>query len=111
MKNTITLKLNKDFRKLYFNAKYKSNKFIVTYLIKNNKNINRIGITTSKKIGNAVVRNRSKRIIRAAFLELEKSLPLGYDFVFVARNEIVNLKSYNVYYHIQKQINFLIKNI
>lgn len=47
-----------------------------------------MGITTSKKIGNAVERNRSRRLIRAAFREIYKKYEnelQGYDFVFVAR--------------------------
>lgn len=108
MKNIISLKLNKEFRKLYFNAKYKSNSYIVTYVLRNNKNINRVGITVSKKVGNAVVRNRAKRIIKAAFFILKDDIPLGYDFVFVARNNIINLTSTDIYLYIKKQIFFLL---
>lgn len=55
-----------------------------------------MGITTSKKIGNAVERNRSRRVIRAAFRD---NLPLikgGYDIVFVARSRTKHLKSTDV---------------
>ena len=55
-----------------------------------------MGITTSKKIGNAVVRNRCRRIIRAAFYEISPMINGGYDFVFVARTKTKFLKSTHV---------------
>ena len=55
----------------------------------------RIGITTSKKIGNAVQRNRSRRVIRAAWLDIARDAEFCgcWDFVFVARNKTKFLKS------------------
>ena len=81
----VTLKENRDFKRL--NAKGKScpHPLLVTYARKNRLNINRVGITTSKKIGNAVSRNRARRIIREAYRSLEMELPVGWDLVFVAR--------------------------
>ena len=55
-----------------------------------------MGITTSKKIGNAVERNRSRRVIRAAFRDNLPSVKGGYDFVFVARSKTKYLKSTDV---------------
>ncbi len=55
-----------------------------------------MGITTSKKIGNAVERNRCRRIIRAAFYEVSPLISGGYDFVFVARTKTIKLKSTDI---------------
>ncbi len=55
-----------------------------------------MGITTSKKIGNAVERNRSRRVIRAAFRDIFPSVKGGYDIVFVARSKTGYLKSTDV---------------
>lgn len=55
-----------------------------------------MGITTSKKIGNAVERNRCRRIIRAAFREISPMLNGGYDFVFVARTRTIKKKSTDI---------------
>ena len=52
-----------------------------------------MGITTSKKIGNAVERNRCRRVIRAAFREISPLIPGGFDFVFVARTKTKFIKS------------------
>ena len=66
--------------------------------MKNRAGICRIGITTSKKIGNAVERNKSRRLIRAAFQNVYKEYGEyleGYDFVFVARGRTRYRKSYD----------------
>lgn len=91
------LKQNSDFRRAYGRGKSYSDPALVTYVLKNNRaGICRMGITTSKKIGNAVERNRCRRIIRAAFRELIPQLKSGYDFVFVARTKTKKIKSTQV---------------
>jgi ribonuclease P protein component len=60
--------------------------------MKNKVGCCRTGITTSKKIGNAVKRNRSRRIIRAAYAELEGKIQGNWDFVFVARSATTRAK-------------------
>lgn len=93
--NVSILKQNSDFRRAYGRGKSYSDPALVTYVLKNNRaGICRMGITTSKKIGNAVERNRSRRIIRAAFRELTPYIKGGgFDFVFVARSKTKHLKS------------------
>ena len=63
------------------------------YIFKNKTKNNRVGITTSKKIGKAVTRNRARRVIRAAYRQNEELLKTGYDFVFVARAKTAEMKS------------------
>lgn len=91
------LKQNSDFRRAYGRGKSYSDPALVTYVLKNNRaGICRMGITTSKKIGNAVERNRCRRVIRAAFRELCPQISGGYDFVFVARTKTKLIKSTQV---------------
>lgn len=52
-----------------------------------------MGITTSKKIGNAVERNRARRVIRAAYRSIETQISGNYDFIFVARSKTKFTKS------------------
>lgn len=61
--------------------------------------VNRVGITVSKKIGHAVVRNRAKRIIREAYRSLERDFPVkkGFLVVIVARDAIKEAKSSEIY--------------
>lgn len=112
MKNVVTLKLNKEYKRAYFQGKYKAHPFLVTYLIKNRKGENRIGITTSKKIGKAVERNRARRVIRAAYLSVREEItfPAGYDLVFVARPLTAQQKSTAIAKTMKKQILFLLQS-
>jgi ribonuclease P protein component len=48
----------------------------------------RVGISVSKKLANAVKRNRLKRQIRACIMDVLKNYTNGYDLVFVARREL-----------------------
>lgn len=98
MQNMQVLKQNSDFRRAYGKGKSYSDPALVTYILENNRAGScRVGITTSKKIGNAVERNRCRRIIRAALREIEPQIHGNYDFVFVARSRTKHIKSTDVY--------------
>ena len=84
---------NKDFLTLYKKGKYSASKYSVIYVRPNGRPYNRLGITAGKKVGNAVCRNRAKRLIRLAYREAEAELPVGMDIVIVARSLICNIKS------------------
>ena len=58
---------NKDFLTLYKKGRYAASKYSVIYVRPNGKPFNRLGITAGKKVGNAVCRNRAKRLIRLAY--------------------------------------------
>ena len=60
---------------------------IVTYALKNRLGYTRLGITTSKKIGKAVQRNRARRLIKTAYRNLLPEIAPGYDLVVVARTK------------------------
>ena len=85
-----TLKLNRnaDFQRLYRLGAFCSLGSALLYVMPNQLPYNRLGITAGKKVGNAVMRNRAKRIIRAAYTEAEKLAPVGLDLVIVARSEL-----------------------
>lgn len=101
---TTIIKSNKDFMRAYKKGKFTANKFISVYYVPNRSPYNRIGITTSKKIGNAVARNRARRIIRAAYRNSEKMFPIGFDIVFVARPDIISEKSTNIERFIKQRV-------
>ncbi len=100
----ITLKENRDFHRLYAHGKSYVGAALVTYVIKNRKSVTRIGITTSKKIGKAVMRNRSRRVIREAYYLLMNEVKPGYDIVFVARGKTPFVKSTLILRMMRKQL-------
>ncbi len=112
MKNLVTIKLNKEYKRAYFQGKFKAHPVLVTYMVPNRGKGNKIGITTSKKIGSAVVRNRARRVIRAAYLSVRERVvfPKGYDIVFVARSDTALMKSNKLEKIMEKQILFLLQN-
>ena len=84
---------NKDFLALYKKGRNAASKYSVIYVRPNGKPFNRLGITAGKKVGNAVCRNRAKRLIRLAYRNAEVNLPVGMDIVIVARTAICSIKS------------------
>lgn len=90
---TVVMKENKDFLTMYKKGRYITSKYSVIYVKPNNRPYNRFGITAGKKIGNAVARNRAKRLIRLAYQKAEIKLPVGIDIVIVARSGILGIKS------------------
>ncbi len=86
MKNYESLKKNSQFQKVYKTGKSKANKYLVMYVIENGLNINRLGISVSKKVGNSVVRHRLTRLIRESYRLNENKFNSGLDLVVVARN-------------------------
>ena len=79
---------NADFQRLYRTGAFCSLGSALLYVRPNHLPYNRLGITAGKKIGNAVKRNRAKRIIRAAYAAAEPLLPIGLDVVVVARSSM-----------------------
>ncbi len=95
---------NHDFRRAYSKGKSLVGPFAVSYVRKNRMGITRVGITTSKKIGNAVTRSRSRRVIREAYRQLMPRVKQGYDLVFVARSRTAGAKSQQVKKQLEKQL-------
>ena len=87
MKKTETLNKNRDFLRAYKSGVYSASDLLVCYTVKNRSGCVRYGLTASKKVGNAVGRNRARRLMRTAFLQLLPNLPSGCDYVFVARDK------------------------
>ena len=106
MKNFVTFNKNKDFRRLYFKGKSIASSVLVTYVMKNRLKKTRLGVTTSKKVGNAVKRNRARRVIKEAFRQICDNLKPGVDIVFVARSKTCLVKTEEVLksmiYHLKK---------
>ena len=80
-----SLKKIDDFRTVYKKGISYANKYLVMYVLKNNRNINRVGISISKKVGNSVIRHRFCRLVRESYRLHEDIFNSGLDIVVVAR--------------------------
>ena len=104
----IAIKENHLYNKTYTRGKRFVGKLIAVYVLKDlaakrlkkanptGEYINRVGITVSKKIGGAVCRNRSKRIIREAYRVYKSRLKTGNLIVISARAAIVGKKTFDI---------------
>lgn len=86
MKQWESLKKSKDFKIVYQKGTSQANRLLVMYVLKNQYNKNRLGISVSKKTGNSVVRHRITRLIRESYRLNEMSFENGLDIVIVARS-------------------------
>lgn len=89
MKYTVSLKENRLFRRLYAKGRSAVAPTMVLYCRPNGRGENRLGLTTGTKLGNAVVRNKVRRRLRAIYRTHEDKLRPGYDIVIVARMQAV----------------------
>ena len=95
---------NSDFARAYKRGKALVHSQVVIYILKNRQGTTRVGITASKKIGGAVQRNRARRVIRYALLDVLPKNSGNWDFVFVARRQTPHIKSQ----HLAKTIQMLL---
>ena len=116
MKN-IAIRENHLYKKTYLSGARAGGRYTVIYVLKDKKayllkkahplklSVNRIGLTVTKKLGTAVVRNRVKRIIRVAFAKIEKELCLkkGYLIVISAKTDATEATSEELYLEMKKQ--------
>ena len=104
MEKLVPICRNNDFRRNYARGKSYVSPLVVVYALKNRTKNVRVGITTSKKVGNAVQRNRSRRVIREAFRALAPRVRPGFDLVLVARGKTPYVKSTDVRRQLERQL-------
>ena len=80
-----SLKKYGDFQRVYKRGRSYANKYLIMYVLKQDVQENRIGISVSKKVGNSVVRHRITRLIRESYRLNEQTFVGGLDIVVIAR--------------------------
>ena len=87
MKKEYRIKKNEAFQEVFQKGNSFANRQLVLYYKKQDTADAhfRIGLSVSKKLGNAVMRNKIKRYLRQAFHELDEQVAPGYDFIVIAR--------------------------
>jgi len=89
MKYSSSLKLNHIFQRLYRSNGF-ANPLLVLYARRNRTGMNRVGITVSKKLGKAHIRNRVRRRFREVYRLNEDAFQPGWDIVIVARSKAID---------------------
>lgn len=107
MKKTQSLKLNRDFRRLYSKGKSFVSGYTVVYASENRYDVSRLGLTVSKSIGKAVKRNRLKRLMRESYRLMEDRINSGFDIIIVARNRALG----KTQQQIQKDIEYAMRKL
>ena len=104
MANYAVIKQNYEFRRAYHRGKSFVSPYLVVYCFKKKYGGIKMGITSGKKIGNAVTRNRCRRMIREAYRSLYPELKGNWDIVFVARTATAHKKSTDIAVVMRKQL-------
>ncbi len=106
MKKKYRIKKNADFQKVFQNKDSVANRQFVVYKLKNDDHPHfRIGISVSKKLGNAVTRNKIKRYIREVIHEFKEEIDPAYDYVIIARKPVVDM----TYHEVKKSLRHVLK--
>lgn len=87
-----SLKKNRDFQNVYRNGKSKANKYLVMYVLENQLDSNRLGISVNKKVGNSVIRHHLTRLIRESYRLNKEMFNSGLDIVVIARESAKDRK-------------------
>lgn len=96
MKFSESLKKNSYFQNIYKNGTSLANRYFVMYVLENNLEKNRLGISVSKKVGNSVIRHHLTRLIRESYRLQEDMFHNGLDIVVVARNTAKDISYHEV---------------
>lgn len=105
MKKAHRIKKNTEFQEVFQKGtSFANRQLVIYYLHKDQQSHFRIGLSVSKKIGNAVIRNQIKRYLRQAFLELDKNIKPDYDIIIIARMPAKSLD----FHLMKKSVNHLL---
>lgn len=84
------LKKKKDFQAVYSRGKSYANRFLVLYVFRSNGFQGKVGFAAGKKLGNAVKRNRVKRLLRESYRMNQDAIKEGVSLLFVGRKAAVD---------------------
>lgn len=91
------IKKNDEFQAVFKSGVSVANRQFVIYMLeKPEQNEMRIGLSVSKKIGKAVIRNQIKRNVRQTFLELKEDLKQNMDYIIIARKPTAEMNFHEV---------------
>ncbi len=95
MRKLYIVKNNNEFENIIMNGNCIKNKYYIIHSLPNKLPYDRFGISVSKKLGNAVFRNKYKRKLRAIIDNYKKNYINNKDYIIILRKEAIK-ESYNI---------------
>ena len=92
LRKSFRVKKEKDFNAIFKEGESVANRRFVIYRLANSQEHFRVGLSVSKKLGNAVMRNQIKRRIRHILIDHRNELVDNVDFIVIARKGVENLE-------------------
>lgn len=105
MKKVFRIQRNCEFQFVYKRGKSVANPNMVIVFARNGNHTVKVGFSVSTKVGNSVVRNRVKRLMKENFRMLLDRVKPGFHYVIIARKPIVKV----TYHDVQRSLNYLLK--
>jgi ribonuclease P protein component len=78
-----------DFKRIYEQGRKVHTRYFTAFILPNSGDRPRLGVTATRKIGNAVERNRARRLLREAFRKNKWLVPRGVDIVINVKRSLV----------------------
>lgn len=91
MKKKDRIKKESEFRKIIQKKDSYANRNLIVYINEKEGKHYRVGLSVGKKVGNAVQRNRVKRLLRQSLMNLSPKISDHYEFILIARPAICQL--------------------
>ena len=88
----IIFRRKQEFNKVYSKGRSYVNHFIIIHVLNSNKIEGKVGFAVGKKIGNAVIRNRIKRLLRESYRIYQRDIQKNVSMVLIARKPLINVK-------------------
>jgi len=92
MERRVRLRRTSDVRRVHDEGRSWAHPLLVLVARPNGLDFSRVGVTASRRVGNAVARNRAKRLMREAARHLYPQFEAGWDMMLIARTRIIKMK-------------------
>jgi ribonuclease P protein component len=105
-----SLKKNAQYQRVYKLGKSMACRCLVLYVYPNgDETLNRLGVSVSRKVGGAVVRNRIKRRVKESFRQIKGNMQAGYDMIVVVRVSCGAVSGNTMYENVNRSLRYLLK--
>ncbi len=96
MRRRYRLRSRERFQEVRRKGRSSKDRLVVLVCLRNDLHYNRFGFTASRRVGNAVRRNRARRLLRESIRLRFATIEPGWDIIFIARPAILNKSFHQV---------------